>query len=165
MSPGYLSVTPFCFQDFGSFLLSLFWILFQVHSLSPLLFALVDIYHVPLPDEYFSAFAFCLDCCIWGDLSVGWKYVSEWVISLSRVQLFVTPWTEAHQAPLSVEFSRQECWSGLPFPSPGDLPSPGIEPGSSALQADSLLIELQGKHTQSKFWTVPDGDQTPSFLD
>ena len=46
---------------------------------------------------------------------------------------------------LSMEFSRQEYWSGLPFPSPGDLPDPGIEPGSPALQADSLLTELQGK--------------------
>ena len=48
------------------------------------------------------------------------------------------PWTVACQAPLSMEFSRQEYWSGLPFPSPGDLPDPGIEPGSPALQADSL---------------------------
>ena len=51
--------------------------------------------------------------------------------SLSRVQLFVTPQTVAHQAPLSVEFSRQEYWSGLPCPSPGHLPDPEIEPGST----------------------------------
>ena len=51
------------------------------------------------------------------------------VKSLSRVQLFATPWTVAHQAPLSMEFSRQAYWSGLPFPSPGDLPNLGIEPG------------------------------------
>ena len=57
----------------------------------------------------------------------------------------VTPWTIAHQAPLSMGFSRQEYWSGLPFLSPGDLPDPGIEPVSPALQADSLLTELQGK--------------------
>ena len=57
----------------------------------------------------------------------------------------VTPWTAACQAPLSMGFSRQEYCSGLPFPSPGDLPDPGIEPGSPALQADSLLTELQGK--------------------
>ena len=56
----------------------------------------------------------------------------------------VTPWTVAHQAPLSIGFSRQEYWSGLPFPSPGNLPYPGIEPGSPVLQADSLLTELQG---------------------
>ena len=60
---------------------------------------------------------------------------------LSRVQPFVTPWTVAHQAPLSMGFSRQEYWSGLPFPSPGDLPNPGIEPRSPALQADALPSE------------------------
>ena len=63
------------------------------------------------------------------------------VKSLSHVQLFATPWTVAHQAPLSMGFSRQEYWSGLPFPSPGDLPDPGIEPRSPALQADALTSE------------------------
>ena len=53
-----------------------------------------------------------------------------------------TPWTVAHQAPLSMGFSRQKYWSGLPFPSPGDLPDLGIEPRSPALQADSLSTEL-----------------------
>ena len=67
------------------------------------------------------------------------------VKSLSRVQLFVTLWIVAHQAPLSMGFSRQEYWSGLPFPSPGDLPDPGIEPGSPTLQADPLTFELPGK--------------------
>ena len=57
------------------------------------------------------------------------------VKSLSRVQLFVTPWTAAHQAPPSMGFSRQEYWSGLPFPSPGDLPNPGIKPESPASPA------------------------------
>ena len=57
----------------------------------------------------------------------------------------MTPWTVACQAPLSMEFSRQEYWSGLPCPSPGDLPDPGIEPGSSALQAVSLPSEPPGK--------------------
>ena len=61
--------------------------------------------------------------------------------SLSRVQLFATPWTVAYQAPPSMEFSRQENWSGLPFPSPGDLPDPGIELRSPALQADALPSE------------------------
>ena len=64
---------------------------------------------------------------------------------VSRVQLSVTTWTVAHQAPLSMGFSRQEYWSGLPCPSPGDLPNPGIEPGSPTLQADSLPTKLQGK--------------------
>ena len=67
------------------------------------------------------------------------------VTSLSHVWLFVTSWTVARQAPLFTEFSRQEYWSGLPFPFPGDLRDPGIEPGSLALQADSLLSELLGK--------------------
>ena len=65
--------------------------------------------------------------------------------SLSHVRLFATPWTVAHQAPLSMGFSRHEYWSGLPFPSPGDLPDPGIEPTFPALQADALTSEPPGK--------------------
>ena len=57
----------------------------------------------------------------------------------------MTPRTVARRAPLSMKFSRQEYWSGLPFPSPGNIPNPGIELQSPALQADSLLTELQGK--------------------
>ena len=64
--------------------------------------------------------------------------------SLSRVWLFVTLWTVAYQAPPSMGFSRQEYWSGLPLPSPGDLPDPGIEPGSPAFQADALPLSHQG---------------------
>ena len=64
---------------------------------------------------------------------------------LSCVRLFVTLWTEAYQVPPSVGFSRQEYWSGLPFPSPEDLPAPGIEPRSPALQADTLTSESPGK--------------------
>ena len=67
------------------------------------------------------------------------------VKSLSRVRLFATPWTVAYQAPPSMGFSRQEYWSGLPFPFPGDLPDPGIEPGSPAFQADALTSEPPGK--------------------
>ena len=66
------------------------------------------------------------------------------VKSLSHVRLFETPWTVAHQTPPSMEFSRQESWSGLPFPSPGGLPNPGIEPESPALQVDALPSELPG---------------------
>ena len=69
------------------------------------------------------------------------KYLSEWVKLLSHVQLFVIPWTVAYQAPPSMEFSRQKYWSGLTFPSPGDLPDPGIEPSSPMLQADALTSE------------------------
>ena len=75
-------------------------------------------------------------------LEVKWR--SE-VKSLSRVRLFATPWTVAYQAPPSMGFSRQEYWSGLPFPSPGDLPNPGIEPVSPALQTDTLPSEPPGK--------------------
>ena len=67
------------------------------------------------------------------------------VKSLSRVRHFATPWTVAHQAPPSMGFSRQEYWSGLPFPSPGDLPNPGIKLKSPALWADALTSEPPGK--------------------
>ena len=71
------------------------------------------------------------------------KLVWKWkkVMSLSRVQLFANPWIVACQAPPSVGFSGKESWSGVPFPFPGDLPDPGIEPRSPTLQADSLPSE------------------------
>ena len=71
--------------------------------------------------------------------------------SHSRVQLFATLWTVAHQAPQSTGFSRQEYWSGLPFPSPEDLPDPGIEPMSPALQADALTSEPPEKPLKGIF--------------
>ena len=77
---------------------------------------------------------------------------------LSPVWLFVTPWTVAHQVPLPMEFPRQEYWSGLPYPSPGGLPNPGIKPMSPLspeLLADSLLAEPLGKprlHLQNIYW-------------
>ena len=74
-------------------------------------------------------------------------YMEVEVKSLSHVRLFATTWTVAYQAPPSMGFSRQECWSGLPFPSPGDLPNPGIEPRSPALEADALPSEPPGKPT------------------
>ena len=58
----------------------------------------------------------------------------------------VTSWTVVFRVPLSMELYQQECWNGLPFPSPGDLPDPGIEPGSPALQADSLTSEPPGMY-------------------
>ena len=63
---------------------------------------------------------------------------------LSCVQLFATPWTVAYQDPLSIRFSRPEYWSGMPFPSPGDIPNPGIELGSASLWADTLSSEPPG---------------------
>ena len=78
--------------------------------------------------------------------------VSHSVVSDS----FVTPSTVAHQAPLSMEFSRQECQSWLPFPSPGDLPNPGIEPGSPALQAEALPSEPPGMPLKKFFFNQSD---------
>ena len=73
------------------------------------------------------------------------KLLMCWGQSLSRVWLFATWWTVARQAPLSTGFSRQEHWSGLPCPSPADLPNPGIKPRFLALQVDSLPSEPPGK--------------------
>ena len=72
------------------------------------------------------------------------------VESLSCVQLFVTPWTGVCQAPLSMGFSKQEYWSGLPFPYPGDLPDPGIDPRSPTFQAHSLPSEPLGNFSESE---------------
>ena len=81
----------------------------------------------------------------WTQLSdwteLNWVIVPDW--------LFAIPWTVACQAPLSMEFSRQEYWSGLPFPSPGDLPYPGIKHRSSALQSNSLPSKPPGKPLSS----------------
>ena len=76
------------------------------------------------------------------------------VKSLSGVRLSATPWTVAYQASPSMGFSKQEYWSGLPFPFPGDLPAPGIKPTSPALQADSLLSEPPEKPLIKKYFTV-----------
>ena len=83
--------------------------------------------------------------CVVGKGCFLWPVLSLREKSLSRVRLFATPWTVAYQAPLSMRFSRQEYWSGLPFPSPGDLPDPGIEPRSPALESDALTSEPPGK--------------------
>ena len=82
--------------------------------------------------------------CVRQQAGLGWKWKS-----LSCVRLFMTPWTTQ-----SMEFFRPEYWSGKPFPSPGDLPNPGIEPRSLALWADSLLAVLAGKPKSmgSKWW-------------
>ena len=68
---------------------------------------------------------------------------------LNRVRLFMTPWTVAHQAPLSLEFSRQEYWSGFPFLSPEDLTDSGVKPGSPAFQANSLPPEPPGNPSKN----------------
>ena len=95
----------------------------------------------------------------------------EMVLLLSRfshVQLCVTPWTIACQSPLSMKFSRKEYWSGLPCPPPGDLPSPGIEPRSLALQADSLPSKPPGKphmHTAAAAAAVKSLQSCPTLCD
>ena len=84
----------------------------------------------------------------------------------SRVQLFATPWTVAHQAPLSIRFSRQEYWSGLPCPPPGDLPNPGFKPTSPmapTLQADSLPRSHLGKPTREQCISPTHSDGTVLF--
>ena len=113
--------------------------------------------------------------CVWIPQSTQWLWKSSrlrhfhcfvplhccaCVLShFSHVQLFVTPWTVAHQAPLSMGFSRQEYWSGLPCPPPGDLPNPGIEPGSPTLQEDSLLLSHWGSQ-----WVVHNCMDIPQLI-
>ena len=85
----------------------------------------------------------CAILRFWQDLVARLKWNE--VKSLSHVRLFVTPWTVAYKAPPSMGLSKQVYWSGLPFPSLRDLPDLGIEPGSPALQADTLISEPSGK--------------------
>ena len=87
---------------------------------------------------------FCLQGPYRGVVSGCCHFVTDSLCPTLCVRLFVTPCTAARQAPLSMGFSRQEYLSGLPCPSPGDLPDPGIEPGSPALQAYSYCLNLKG---------------------
>ena len=79
---------------------------------------------------YFHLLQTSIKCLRWLTIKDSQMYINIKVKVLRHVQLFGTPWTVACQAPLSMGFSRQECWSGLSFPSPEDFPDPGIEPGS-----------------------------------
>ena len=90
---------------------------------------LVNFYWQFLPSYLCTAFYISLGHLKWNEVK-----------SLSSVLPFTTPWTVADQAPPSMGFSRQEYWSGLPFPPPGDLPNPGIKPGSPALQTRRFTI-------------------------
>ena len=93
----------------------------------------------------------------WGpkDLEmIEWLTLSLSLSSLSCVWLFVTPWTVARQGLLSTEFSKQKYWSGLPFPSPRDLPDPGIRLGSPAFQADSLTSKPPAGSQYSILWQI-----------
>ena len=116
--------------------------LFGKHSLVSVVLPLLDISIPNLPSLEAPSKIFLVHLLCARDsqaCGVGMK-----VKLLGHVQLFATPGTVAYQAPPSTGFSRQEYWSGLPFPSPGDLPSPGIEPGSSALQTDTFPFEPSG---------------------
>ena len=83
-------------------------------------------------------------------LQIAEERKSESEVAQSSDSLQLTTWTIAHQAPPSMEFSRQEYWSGVPFPSPGDLSDPGIEPVSPILQADAVFSEPLEKHQEKK---------------
>ena len=85
--------------------------------------------------------------------SNAWKWKVK-VKSLSHVQLLATSWTAAHQAPPSMGFSRQEYWSGVPLPSPGDLPDSEIEPMSPALAGELITTEPSGKPYKCHFWLM-----------
>ena len=105
------------------------------------------LHHGCFPRDVSSLAEFRLE---WAEWASWMRWPSSVLLLLllscfSRVRLRATPETAAHQAPPSLGFSRPEYWSGEPFPSPGDLPSPGIEPRSPALQVDSLLSEPPGK--------------------
>jgi len=159
-----LSATPFCFQDFGSFLLSLFWILFQVDSLSPpLLFGLVGIYHVPLPAEYFSAFSSCLDCCVWGGPSVFWQFVvplycggsslwvvlDKWLVKVSWLGKLVSVfwWVELDFFSLECnKVSSSEFWGVCGF---------GVTLGSLCIETQAYIRALlENLHGMSCSWTL-----------
>ena len=115
---------------------------FQLHGQS------IGASNFSFSNEYSGWISFRID---WFDLFAvqGTPQNSLLCWHFSRVRLFATPWTVAHQAPLPTEFSRQEHWSGLPFSSPGDLPDPGIGLGPPALQADSLPSKPPGKPQES----------------
>ena len=81
----------------------------------------------------------------WGETQERSIYYGGGLVAKSCL-ILATPWSVPCQPPLTMGFSRQEYWSGLPFPPPGDLPNPGIKPGFPTLQADSLSPEVQGKH-------------------
>ena len=107
-----------------------------VHGVTKSWTTAIESYLFPTCAKRYQSFSYFI-CPLPLDL-VGW--LVGLVITLCPT--LVTPWTLACQAPLPMGFSRQEYWSGLPFPSPGDLPDPGIKPGSPALQADPLPTEL-----------------------
>ena len=95
-----------------------------------------------LIDHFCHTAPFCFPCL---NLQLLYHCELKWSEVAQSCPALCDPWTVAHQAPPSMGFSRQECWSGLPFPSPGDLPDPGIKPSSLILQADALTSAPPGK--------------------
>ena len=100
--------------------------------------------------------------CFWDTTSDGKRLCMCMVSHFSPVRLFVTPWTVAHRVPLSTGFPRQEYWSGLPFPSPGDLPAPGTEPASPALAG--RLSPTEPPEKSKPTGTAQINDDTPAGL-
>ena len=145
-----------CFQYCVSFRSTQRWIIYShthTHSFLDLIEVITESW-VEFPVSYSPSW-----------LIISFRYK---VKSLSRIPLFSTPWTVAYQAPLSMGFPRQGYWSGLPFPSPGDLPNPGIESGSPELQADALPSEPPGKPIVCIAVCIclplPSGNHTFAFL-
>ena len=108
----------------------------------------------------YNCFTMLYSFLLYNKVNQPWKWKVK-VKSLSRVRLFVTTWTVAYQAPPRMGFSRQEYWSGLPFPSPGDRPNPGIVPESSTLQARALPSEPPGNQLYICIYALPLGP--PSY--
>ena len=104
-------------------------------------------------------------------IQVNYAFMLEHEVKWSKVAqscltLFATPWTVAYLAPPTMGFSRQEYWNGLPFPSPGDLPDPGIEPGPPALEADALTSEPPRKPQQMAIhWFFSNLDPTQTLYE
>ena len=119
-------------------------LIFSFSSLSETIIICIVYFCVGIPQVPKSLFNYFYSFCF---LSSPEKYMCV-CVSFSFVWLFATPWTVPCQAPQSMGFSRQEYWSGLPWPSPGDLPNPGIKPSSPALQAGSLPSKPPGKHRE-----------------
>ena len=150
MSPASLHSTPVCLYSRHTSFLSVPW-MEPRHMLFPLLF----------PFHFWLQFSFHLaDSYLIYRSQLKHHFLQEApythrlkvkVKSLSRVWLFETLWTLAHQAPPSMGFSKQEYWSGLPFPSTGDLPDPRIEPGSLTRSALAGGFFTTSTHLQSPF--------------
>ena len=129
---GLFSSVLFCSQVFGDFAIIF---LFLILTLIRILVAENTLYTVPIKEKSVEICIMAQNMVYLGLCSVKKKVK---VLVTQSVWLFETPWIVIHQAPLSMGFSRKEYWSGLPLPSPGDLPNPGTEPGSPTLQANSL---------------------------